>query len=180
MKKLLLLLAIMAFTTTSAFALDTRIGAYGIVINDFDNTAVDIDKPVGGIMASFDQGMFGADIYTVGKSAGVDVRANLTAANFVFSLGVGYQNTISGKVTDTDDLWDAQAINVKDSGVTNFLEVSHTSGMFIRATVSDYDATANFTRSHVDHHGMRVVDNTKTVTVSETLETIMIGYRHSF
>lgn len=182
MKKVLLLLALtFGSLSTSAIAFDAKVGVYGAITNDFDDVAVIVDKPVGGVIVSFDEGMLGADLYSIDDQAGVDIRANFSVESFTLSVGVGYQNSISGKVTDNDDMWDSSSITVKDSGVTNFIEVSHTSGVFARVTQSDYDASADFTRSHIDPvSNMRVLDNAKNVTVNEKLETLMIGYRHSF
>lgn len=179
MKKVLSILLMMAATSTMA---DVRVGAYGMGTENIDG--VDLDKPTGGVIVSFDKGLFGADIYSVDDQAGVSARLNLIQSDsFTVSIGAGYQNSVEGQVTDTSDAWGSSTLNVSDKGPTALVEISHKSGVFLRATQSDYQTSSTFVRSHVEmgpSGPYMVIDNTKTVNVDENLRTVMLGYRTSF
>lgn len=182
MKKLILILSMLV--TAPVMADGIRVGIMAHSYQGVDESVVNLEKNQPGVIVSADYGILGVDLYARKHTPAANLRFNLFDTNgYTLSAGVGIQ-TYKATFSDYTDNWDTNGIPDK-TGRNNFkfIEVAHKSGVFARVSRSNVNLDTTFVRSHVEIIGgepVRVVDNTKSVSFSDDVTQVSIGYRHTF
>jgi len=183
MKKILINLLMLLSFTVGAEPLKFTFngGVFGASYSDESNHIVDYNLKKHGVIFSADSNkFFGVDMMLSDRGISGGLKLSLDVSSFKVSVGAGVE-AVDYSVTDNTDSWNYATVGSKSNLVGKFIDVAHSSGVFLLYTEMDHDTSVEFIRSHYDAVvGGHVIDNQKTVSINKKIAGYMLGYKVAF
>lgn len=182
MKKLLISMLLFLSVSASADALEVNFaaGVFGVSnISTKNNSNYSLPE-YGAILSADSNRYVGVDVMLTDNRVAASVKLSFDVDAFKVSVGVGIQ-TVDFSLSDDTDSWDDKTINSSDEEPAAFIELSHSSGVFLRYGETNLKDEVIFNRTHRDiGTGVPVLANQKKIAVNEKINSYMLGYRVAF